>query len=203
MKPKKRYFHLISCSIRTWNLFSDPKRKQIEGWGRTQRRRRRLDVLQQRYGGYQTPRITVFLQKLTRPLLSVSSPPPHTPCVRHHVHISMPLVPILSHMHWVYARLHLFRNHFNIISLLLLDLSSGLFPSGFITDALDAVLLYACNMPWPSHPQFFTCLLSPCVFFSTLCSNTMNPVIHYECKRVAKLQLCIYWHQSFRARVSR
>jgi len=101
------------------------------------------------------------LSSETNTSFAINEFPTHTHCLRHRVHIRTPRVPILSHVHSVYALLYFFQNHVNIISLLLLDLSSGLFPSGFITEALDALLFNACNMPCPSHPQFFRLSLRP------------------------------------------
>ena len=166
---KQKNFHLISCFIRTWNLFSDPKRSSLRGGVEHSVEGDVRKCYSKCKGGCLTPQITVFLQKLTRPLQLVSSPPLtlcSSPCPHQHT-----FAPVLSNTHSFYtlllffknhyAFLHIFHNQFNIISPLLLDLSNRLFPSGVITEALDAVFFYACNMSCPSHPQFFHLYLRP------------------------------------------
>jgi hypothetical protein len=74
------------------------------------------------------------------------------PKVQYRVHKSLPLVPILSHIHPI----HSIPSYLSKITHLRLGLSGGLYPSGFPTIVLYAFFFstHSCYMPHPSHPSW-------------------------------------------------
>ena len=80
------------------------------------------------------------------------------PKVPYRIHKCSPPVPILGQISPIHASpLHLLKIHFNVVFHLCLGHSSVLFPSGFHTKTLTALLLFPVRyVPRPSHPLIWS-----------------------------------------------
>jgi hypothetical protein len=102
--------------------------------------------------------------------------------VYYHVHKIPPLVPIMSQMHPFYnIPPHFLRSILILFSRLCLDLSCGLFPSGFPTKIVYAFLISAIHARCPAH-HIFLDLITLKIFSepyklrsSSLCSLLQSP----------------------------